>query len=112
MKHIEHEVDEFDKLTPAGATSYRAVSARCNYLAQDRVDLAYSATELCRDVAVPTLQSLSKLKHMLRYLKGRPRLVYHYNFQVMPSTLGLCVDTDFAGCKVTRRSASGGAAIA
>ena len=35
-------------LNPREATSFRALSARCNYLAQDRPDIADSAKELCR----------------------------------------------------------------
>ena len=35
-------------LTPESATLYRAMSARGNYLSQDRVDVSYSTKELCR----------------------------------------------------------------
>ena len=74
VKELEHATNEKNliRLTPQGASVYRALSARCNYLAQDRVDLAYSAKELCRDVAVPSTESLRRLKRMLRYLKGAP----------------------------------------
>ena len=33
----------------ANATTYRALSARCNYLSQDRPDIFYSSKELCRE---------------------------------------------------------------
>ena len=35
-------------LSPPEATMFRALSARVNYLAQDRPDLAFSTKELCR----------------------------------------------------------------
>ena len=35
-------------LSPVEATGFRALSARANYLAQDRPDLAFSTKELCR----------------------------------------------------------------
>ena len=113
MKAIEHSADETSKLTPEAATSYRALSARCNYLAQDRPDIAYASKELCRDFAAPTLQSLSKLKKVIRYLKGVPRLVYRFPWQDQRDgdVLVLEVDTDFAGCRATRRSTSGGVAL-
>ena len=41
---------------------------------------------------------------------GKPRLVYFYPWQDRPATLSIHVDTDFAGCRVTRRSTSGGVA--
>ena len=39
LESVGHELD------PREATSFRALSARCNYLAQDRPDIAYSAKE-------------------------------------------------------------------
>ena len=98
-------------LNSQDATMYRALAARCNYLAQDRPDLAFSSKELCREVSVPNLNSFKKLKRLVRYICGLPRLVYTYKFQDMPTTVDLFVDTDFAGCKETRRSASGGAVM-
>ena len=66
------------------ATGFRALSARGNFLAQDRVDISFSSKELCREFAQPTRSSYDRLKRMS--------------------------DTDFAGCKESRRSTSGGAA--
>ena len=99
------------ELIPKEATMFRALSARCNYLAQDRVDIAYSAKELCREFAIPTKKSNAKLKRLVRYLVGAPRLLYTYPFQDPTNQLDVYVDTDFAGCKSTRRSTSGGAAM-
>ena len=64
------------ELNPTEATLYRALSARCNYLAQDRCDIAFAAKELCREFAVPTKHSYARLKSLARYLAGAPRLVY------------------------------------
>ena len=78
MRKIEQEADENDKLTSAGATSCRALAARCNYLAQDRPDIAFASKELCRDFAVPSKSSMIKLKRVARYLAKFPRLVYKF----------------------------------
>ena len=106
---------EFDgyELLPADATTFRALSARGNYLSQDRADIAYAAKELCRDFAIPNKKSFEKLKRMVRYLAGKPRLVHFYPWQSGSdsSTLNVFVDTDFAGCRETRRSTSGGVAM-
>lgn len=51
---------------------------------------------------------------MCRYLASKPRLVYRYGWGSGVSnddTLEIFVDTDFAGCKETRRSTAGGIAM-
>ena len=75
VRKLEYAADSSSKLTPEGATAYRALSARCNYLAQGKPDISFAAKELCLDVSVPSLQSLDKLKRAIRYLKATPRLV-------------------------------------
>ena len=95
-------------LSPAEATVFRALSARANYLAQDRPDISFSTKELCREFAIPNQQSYIKLKRVVRYLIGLPRLVYHYDFQDDPKKFDVYTDSDFAGCKTSRRSTSGG----
>ena len=111
VKKAEMHADEHDRLTAESATTYRALAARCNYLAQDRADISFASKELCRDFSAPTIRSWIRLKRLIRYLQGAPRLVYHYACQQRPEVLSIYVDTDFAGCRVTRRSTSGGAAM-
>ena len=111
VKKIEQNVPDHQKLTPEEATTYRALSARCNYLSQDRPGIAFCSKELCRDFSVPSGESLKRLQKLIRYLLGVPRLVYKFNWQSRPEHLDLFVDTDFAGCKITRRSTSGGVAM-
>ena len=99
-----------DPLTPADATTYRGLTARGNFLAQDRPDVAFATKELCREFAGPANASLGKLKRLGRYLLGRPRLVYRFDWVTDGDCqhLTVPVDTDFAGCRVQRRSTSGG----
>ena len=107
VKKLERVSSEGD-LNPQEATTFRALSARANYLAQDRPDIAFSTKELCREFAVPNRNSFMKLKRVVRYLSGLPRMVYRYDFQDTPSHFDVYTDSDFAGCKVSRRSTSGG----
>ena len=65
-------------LNSEDATMFRAVSARANYLAQDRPDISFACKELCRDFSVPTKESFCKLKRLGGYLLGQPRLTYFY----------------------------------
>ena len=107
---------EFDSkgevLTASEATLFRALAARANYLSMDRPECAFATKELCRFFATPTKTGVEQLKRLIRYLAGAKRLVYNFNFGHVPADepLTVYVDTDFAGCHVTRRSTSGGAA--
>ena len=110
-KKLELAENAAFELEPADATTYRALAARCNYLSQDRPDIAFSSKELCREFSVPNRMSFQKLKRLARYLNGLPRLVYRYPWQAFPDVIDVFVDTDFAGCQSTRRSTSGGVAL-
>ena len=97
-----------DQPLPAEKVSpYRAVAARANYLAADRPDVQFSAKEACRWMASPTEHGLQSLKRLGRFLEGKHRLVYHYNWQVC-SHVDVYSDTDWGGCPRTRKSTSGG----
>ena len=107
---------EFDSkgevLTASEATLFRALAARANYLAMDRPECAFATKELCRFFATPTKTGVEQLKRLIRYLAGAKRLVWRFGFEPndQPNAMTVYVDTDFAGCHVTRRSTSGGAA--
>ena len=58
-KKLEITSDSSFTLNADDATTYRALSARCNYLAQDRPDLSFASKELCKQFAVPNV-SFSK----------------------------------------------------
>ena len=88
-------------------TRFRAVTARCNYLAADRPDCQFAAKEVCRFMSAPTEASYDAVKRLGRYLAGRRRLVFDYPFQEVEG-LEVYTDTDWAGCPRTRRSTSGG----
>ena len=108
VKQMERLESTSFALSPGEATLYRALSARANYLAQDRPDIAFSTKELCREFAIPNKDSYQKLKRVCRYLIGLPRLVYVYGWQSLPDAIDIFTDTDFAGDKISRRSTSGG----
>ena len=48
-KAMERLTNAEGALDPEQATGYRALSARGNYLSQDRADISHSTKELCRD---------------------------------------------------------------
>ena len=91
------------------ASMYRAHVARMNYLGADRPDIAFAVKELSRSMSSPTKGSWSKLKKLVKYLKEHPRVTIEYEIQKVPKELKIFTDADWAGCKTTRKSTSGGA---
>ena len=104
----KRENESGDELSAEDRTKYRAIAARANYLAIDRPDLMYLAKELCRRMASPTSADWGKLVRLGRYLKGRPVARMWYRFQDQPEAVETYSDTDWAGCRRTRRSTTGG----
>ena len=86
------------------------MAARANYLAADRPDVQYAVKEVCRRMAKPAKSDWQKLVRLARYLKGAPRLVWEYRWQlggdgIPPSGYS---DSDWAGDGRTGKSTSGG----
>ena len=92
-----------------GATRFRALTARGNYLALDRADIQFAVKELSRRMSAPRSGDMDLLKRLGRYLAGTSRAVYTYPWQTEPSRIDTFVDSDWAGCHGSRRSTSGGA---
>ena len=96
-------------LSSREASSYRAISARLNYLAQDRADLQYACKEASRRMARPRVGDMGLLKRIGRYLLGAPRFKQMFFWQDETDRVDTFTDSDWAGCRSTARSTSGGA---
>ena len=110
VKLTKEQLEGDKELEHGKQSPFRAVAARCNYLAADRPDLQFAAKEVCRWMASPTVSSLNALKRVGRYLEGRRRLVYRFAWQSV-SCVDVYTDTDWAGCARTRKSTSGGGLV-
>ena len=104
----EDDLEDDVPLTGADITSYRAVIARCNYMGADRPDCLFAIKEGCREMSAPTTGSLRRLRRIGRYLKSHPRLVWNYKMQGLQSGIVVRTDADWAGCRRSRKSTSGG----
>jgi hypothetical protein len=96
------------ELSQVHATQYRALTARGIYLSQDRCDLSYSVKELARHMSKPRECDFVRLKRLGRYLIGRERYVVTFAYQEYMPVVTSWVDSDWAGCRETRKSTSGG----
>ena len=91
---IDEDEHEEEALAPEQATMYRAIGVRCNYLQHDRPDIQYATKEVCRRRAKPTPTASELLKRIGRYLKGMPRLVWHYDWQTLQDTIDVTSDAN------------------
>ena len=60
-----------------------------------------------RSTAKPTPGSPRDLKNVARYLLGTKHMALHFLRQTCPKCISTYVDSDFAGCRSTRQSATG-----
>ena len=82
-----------------------------NFLAQDCPNLQFPAMEVCRDMSFPTVASWARLKRLARYLVTRKAVIFQYEWQDEGKLMTLYTDSDWAGCRRTRKSTSGGAVL-
>ena len=104
-------VDESPELGPREASRYRGIAARLNYLAQDRADLQYACKEASRRMSKPRDDDWRLLKRIGRYLAGAPRFSQRFDWQDEDQELHTYCDSDWAGCRSTCRSTSGGVVL-
>ena len=90
------------------ATRYRSLVARANYLATGRPDLAISVTELCTPMSETTESSWSKFVRVVKYIRKNLRLILKLDYQDPVGELDVYSDANWAGCRSTRKSTSGG----
>ena len=109
---VESLEDDAEELDPMQASRYRSIAAKLNYMAQDRLDLMFSVKELCREMSTPKTSSWRKLIKVGKYVKSNPRVVMSYAFQDPVDILEAYSDANWAGCKQTRKSTSGGVIMA
>nr|GFD36450.1 uncharacterized mitochondrial protein AtMg00810-like [Tanacetum cinerariifolium] len=94
--------------TPVNATKYRSMIGSLMYLTSNRSDIVH-ATCLCpRYQAKPTKKHLKEVKRIFRYLRRTVNTGLWYTKDSGFELIGFS-DADYAGCKDTFKSTSGGA---
>jgi hypothetical protein len=104
-----NEDEEEEKLVAGEASEYRGLAARANYLALDRSDIQFSTKEVCRGMANPSVADKRRLKRLGRFLIEKPRVVLEFRWQGVMEEVSGYSDSDWAGCRRTAKSTSGGA---
>ena len=102
------EEEESELLSQDQHHRYRSLVARCLFLSQDRADITFIVNELCQKMSNPNQQSLARLKRLARYLKRERQWGQLFEYGVLTEELTVFTDSDWAGCKETRKSSSAG----
>ena len=104
----DEDHNDDDVLQGEEVRAYCGLAARCNYLGPDRPDALYAIKEGRRDMSKPTTGSRRMMPRIAKYFKKRPRLVWRFDLHPEPIEISLFTDSDWAGCKRSQKSISGG----
>ena len=99
------------RLDPDQASKYRSHVARCLFLSQDRAVMTFAVNELCQRLTDCLQHSFSRLKRLVRYLKGVRQWIQVFELGDMSAEVTVFSDSGLAGDKETRKSSSAGAAL-
>ena len=95
------------ELSQKDATIYRSAVMRASFLSQDRPDIAECVKRMAQGMSAPRVAHQELLKRLARYLLKFSSMAVIYRQQKLPTQIRISVDSDFAGCKVTRKSTTG-----
>ena len=105
----QEEPDEDDEeLQGAEVREFRTTAARLNFMAQDCPDVQFATKEICREMAGPRRSSWMRVKRLARYLLLREAAEFRFGWLYEEPGLDLFTDSDWAGCRRTRKSTTGG----
>ena len=109
-KDEEDEESSPKKLNVHEIKAYRTLAARMNYMAQDNLAIQFAAKEVCRRMSSPDEEDFARAKRLARFIVGVVAVEWEYPWQEEEETkvVRALVDSDWAGCRRTRRSTSGG----
>jgi hypothetical protein len=99
------DLDEGGKLVDLKL--YRSTIGSLLYLTASRPDIMFSVCMWARFQAAPKECHFTTIKRIMRYLKNSPNIGLSYPKGAQIERVGYW-DSDYAGCKVDRKSTSGG----
>nr|GEZ74191.1 retrovirus-related Pol polyprotein from transposon TNT 1-94 [Tanacetum cinerariifolium] len=105
---IKDKLDLDQNGTPVDAMKYRSIIGALMYLTSSRPDIVHATCLCARYQAKPTEKHLKEVKSIFRYLRGTINTGLWYTKDFGFKLPGFS-DADYAGCKDTFKSTSGGA---
>ena len=96
-----------DQDTPFSEPTYfRSLAGKLQYLTLTRPDIQFAINFVCQKMHTPTVSDFQLLKRILRYLKGTINMGLTLHSDTDSMLRAYC-DSDWAGCRDTRRSTGG-----
>nr|GEU73790.1 retrovirus-related Pol polyprotein from transposon TNT 1-94 [Tanacetum cinerariifolium] len=105
---IKDKLDLHQNGTPIDATKYRSMIGALMYLTSSRPDIVHATCLCARYQSKPTEKHLKEVKRIFHYLQGTVNTGLWYMKDSGFELTGFS-DADYAGCKDTIKSTSGGA---
>nr|GEY48071.1 copia protein [Tanacetum cinerariifolium] len=105
---IKDKLDLDQNGTPVDATKYHSMIGALMYLTSSRPDIVHATCLCARYQAKPTEKHLKEVKRIFHYLRGTINTCLWYTKDSGFELIGF-LDADYAGCKDTFKSTSGGA---
>ena len=105
------DVTEEEESEPLGQDQHhrcRSQVVRCLVLSQGRADITLIVNDLCQMMSSPKQQSLAKLKGLARYPERERQWGHMFEHGKLAGELTVFTDSDWAGCKETRKSSIAG----
>nr|GEW61533.1 retrovirus-related Pol polyprotein from transposon TNT 1-94 [Tanacetum cinerariifolium] len=108
LMDIKDKLDIDQIGTTVDATKYRSMIGALMYLTSSRPDIIHATCVCAKFQAYPTEKHLKEVKRIFRYLRGTVNMGLWYTKDYGFELTGF-LDADYAGCKDTFKSTSGGA---
>ena len=99
IQEPEDAAPEDYELDAAGAKKFRAITARLNYLAVDRIDIQYAVKEAARRMSSPRSTDWRAVTKIGRYLAGSPRLIMTFPWRNAVSVVTTYTGSDWPGSR-------------
>ena len=96
-KDTKGEEGEDEEMEKEEGTEFRGVVARMNFLSQDCPDLQFPVKECSKQMANPTKGARRSAKKIARYLVGRRKVVWRYDWQEEGEETYTVADSDWGG---------------
>ena len=99
--------DEDELLSGEQCTEFRSLVCTLLYASYDLVESQFAVRQLACDMVRPTTKSWQRLKHLTRYLRAASNEGIWFckpREEEGPLDLRVSTDTDWAGCRLTRKS--------
>ncbi|CAA7031737.1 unnamed protein product [Microthlaspi erraticum] len=103
---LPQDIDNLSSELFQEPTYFQSLAGKLQYLTITRPDIQFAVNFVCQRMHQPTVSDFKLLKGVLRYLKGTINFGIHIKKHQDMSLTAYC-DSDYGGCKETRRSTTG-----